>query len=146
VRALLLALLVLAPGCFILRPTPRPPEPQLQPSGLVIWELQETDGPKAALGDTVLIHYEIMLLDGTQVDSSMDQGAPIEVVLGETEVVAGITEGLLGMGASARRKLQIPPDLGWGDQPVGPIPGGSTILAEVEIVELTKGDMAVGAQ
>ena len=117
-RALLLALLFLTPGCFILKPTPRPPEPQLQPSGLVIWELQQTEGPKAALGDTILLHYSIMLLDGTQVDSSMAQGAPIEVVLGQSEIVAGITEGLLGMGASARRKLQIPPELGWGDQQV----------------------------
>ena len=137
-RLILLAALWLCSGCAFLRPSPREPEPQLHESGLVIWDLMRVEGPVAELGDTVLVHYDIELIDGTPIDSSMDQGAPIELVLGETPVIAGLLEGLLGMAESARRRIQIPAELGWGAQGAGPVPPHAILLAQIEIVELRK--------
>lgn len=135
-KALLLALPLALASCAMLRPSPRAPEPQLMPSGLVIWDLLVVDGPGAEPGDELLVHYELTLLDGTPLDSSLDQGAPVKLVLGESPMVPGIVEGLTGMSASSRRRLQIPPELGFGVEGAGPVPANATLLATVEVVEL----------
>lgn len=125
-------------SCFLMRPTRREPEPMLMESGLVIWDLLRAEGPVAASGDTVQIHYVVRLLDGTQIDSSHDRGVPVKIVIDKSQVMQGLHQGLTGMSKNSMRRLQIPPELGYGQQGAGPVPPNSTLLIEVEVMELEK--------
>lgn len=106
-------------------------------SGLQYKDLKEGTGPKAAEGDTVEVYYTGWLKDGTKFDSNVgDKLFP--VTIGETEVIQGWTEGLQGMKKGGKRKLIIPPSLGYKARKMGPIPPNSTLVFEVEVVSLKK--------
>ena len=100
--------------------------------------LKEGTGEGAKRGDTVFVHYVGSLADGTQFDNSYRRDEPIEVTLGDGRVIRGWEEGLLGMKVGEKRKLTIPPSLGYGDNDYEPIPGGSTLIFETEMVSITK--------
>ena len=100
--------------------------------------LKEGTGEGAKRGDTVFVHYVGSLADGTQFDNSYRRDEPIEVTLGDVQVIRGWEEGLLGMKVGEKRKLTIPPSLGYGDNDYGPIPGGSTLIFETEMISITK--------
>ena len=136
----LLALVCLSAleSCFLMRPVRREPEPMLMESGLVIWELLRAEGPTAESGDTVQIHYIVRLLDGTQIDSSRDRDTPVQIVIDKSQVMQGLHQGLTGMSKNSMRRLQIPPELGYGENGAGPVPPNSTLLIELEIMELEK--------
>lgn len=87
-------------------------------------------------GDTIVIHYKGTLENGTQFDSSYDRGQPFETKIGVGEVIKGWDEGVVGMKVGGKRKLIIPPSLGYGDQIVGSIPANSTLIFDVELVEI----------
>lgn len=87
-------------------------------------------------GDTIVIHYKGTLENGTQFDSSYDRGEPFETKIGVGEVIKGWDEGVVGMKVGGKRKLIIPPSLGYGDQQVGTIPPNSTLIFDVELVEI----------
>ena len=105
-------------------------------SGLQYMVLKEGTGAKPGPTDEVTVHYTGRLLDGTVFDSSVDRGEPIEFNL--NEVIPGWTEGLQLMEEGSKYMLYIPYDLGYGEQAVGSIPPGSTLIFEVELLEVVK--------
>ena len=91
-------------------------------------------GEAVKKGDMVVINYTGTLQDGTKFDSSYDRGQPFETKIGVGQVIKGWDEGVIGMKVGGKRKLVIPPQLGYGDQAVGPIPANSTLIFDVELV------------
>ncbi|KAF1930311.1 uncharacterized protein M421DRAFT_58377 [Didymella exigua CBS 183.55] len=89
---------------------------------------------KTQSGDTVSMQYTGTLTDGTQFDSNVGSGRPFEFTLGADQVIAGWDQGLLGMCIGEARRLTIPPTLAYGSQRVGPIPAGSTLVFETELL------------
>lgn len=105
-------------------------------SGLHVRTLEEGEGPRAAPGDTMGVHYTVWLPDGSQLDSSHDRGAPLEMVLGETPLIEGWTEGVTGMRLGERRRLAVPWDLAYGAEGRPPqIPPYTPLVFEVELAE-----------
>ncbi|KAL1310798.1 hypothetical protein AAFC00_001040 [Neodothiora populina] len=88
-----------------------------------------------APGDEIIVHYRGTLQsNGKQFDSSYDRGKPFSFGVGNGEVIAGWDEGLLDMCVGEARKLIIPPELGYGKSGAGPIPPGSSLVFETELV------------
>jgi FKBP-type peptidyl-prolyl cis-trans isomerase len=87
-------------------------------------------------GDTVSVHYTGVLPNGTVFDSSIPRGEPFPFTVGAGEVIQGWDLGLLGMQVGGRRILAIPPTLGYGANENGPIPANSTLLFEVELLNI----------
>ena len=105
-------------------------------SGLIYEDLQVGEGPAAATGDTVSVHYTGWLDDGTKFDSSLDSGTPFEFILGTGSVIAGWDEGVQGMQPNGIRLLIIPPELAYGASGSGPIPPNATLTFEVQLLEI----------
>lgn len=103
---------------------------------LKIEDTQAGTGREVKSGDTVVIHYKGTLKDGTKFDSSYDRGEPFETQIGVGQVIKGWDEGVVGMKVGGKRKLTIPPDMGYGAQAVGPIPANSTLIFEVELIDV----------
>lgn len=87
-------------------------------------------------GDTVTVNYKGTLTDGKQFDSSYDRNQPFTTQIGVGRVIKGWDEGILGMKVGEKRKLTIPPALGYGEQGTGSIPGGATLIFEVELISI----------
>jgi FKBP-type peptidyl-prolyl cis-trans isomerase len=104
--------------------------------GLKIEDIKVGTGKEVKNGDTVVIHYLGTLTDGTKFDSSYDRGKPFETQIGTGQVIKGWDLGVVGMKAGGKRKLTIPPELGYGDQAVGSIPANSTLIFEVELIDV----------
>lgn len=104
------------------------------PSGLQYTVLQEGKGKKPTANDTVKVHYHGTLLNGTIFDSSIRRGEPISFPL--NGVIAGWTEGVQLMSVGSKYRFYIPSELAYGDQPVGNIPAGSTLIFEVELLDI----------
>lgn len=107
-------------------------------SGLQYEVLVEGDGPKPAATDTVTTHYEGRLIDGTVFDSSYQRGEPASFPL--NRVIAGWTEGLQLMSPGAKYRLYVPAALGYGDRAAGAIPPNSTLIFDVELLEVAGAD------
>ncbi|HOX90091.1 MAG TPA: FKBP-type peptidyl-prolyl cis-trans isomerase [Burkholderiaceae bacterium] len=106
------------------------------PSGLVIEELAPGEGEAARAGHDVLVHYTGWLTDGRKFDSSKDRGEPFGFALGAGQVIAGWDEGVAGMQKGGKRKLTIPPQLGYGAFGAGGvIPPNATLVFEVELLD-----------
>jgi FKBP-type peptidyl-prolyl cis-trans isomerase len=105
-------------------------------SGLGIEIVAEGSGVEAENGKTVAVHYTGKFEDGTVFDSSIQRGTPIEFVLGAGMVIQGWEKGILGMKVGEKRVLTIPSDLGYGEFGAGPIPGGATLIFDVELVDV----------
>ena len=91
-------------------------------------------GPAVQAGDTVVMHYNGTLLDGTKFDSSYDRKEPFTTQIGVGQVIEGWDEGVPGMKVGGKRKLTIPPQLAYGDKEVGTIPANSTLIFELELL------------
>lgn len=89
---------------------------------------------KTQKGDKVQMHYRGTLADGKKFDASYDRGTPFSFKLGSGQVIKGWDEGLLDMCIGEKRTLTIPPEKGYGQRPVGPIPAGSTLIFETELI------------
>ncbi|PYH99054.1 hypothetical protein BO71DRAFT_394636 [Aspergillus ellipticus CBS 707.79] len=90
---------------------------------------------KTQNGDSVQMHYRGSLAsDGSEFDASYKRGTPLKFKLGSGRVIKGWDQGLLDMCIGEKRTLTIPPELGYGDRGVGPIPGGATLVFETELV------------
>ncbi|OJJ46959.1 hypothetical protein ASPZODRAFT_64759 [Penicilliopsis zonata CBS 506.65] len=90
---------------------------------------------KTTNGDTVHMHYRGTLAsDGSEFDSSFKRNAPLKFKLGTGRVIKGWDQGLLDMCIGEKRTLTIPPELGYGERSMGPIPAGSTLIFETELV------------
>ena len=89
------------------------------------------------VGDMISVHYTGTLADGTKFDSSLDRGTPFKFDLGAGQVIKGWDQGLTGMKVGEKRRLTVPPSLGYGDQAMGTkIPANSTLIFEVELLEI----------
>ena len=106
---------------------------EARPSGLYVQDLVAGEGIRADSGDIARVHYTGWLPTGAQFDSSRE-GAPFEVALGYGRVIAGWDQGVVGMRVGGRRKLVVPPALGYGDAGRGRIPANSTLVFEVELL------------
>ena len=105
------------------------------PSGLVIEDLVVGTGDSASPGQRVSVHYTGWLTNGNKFDSSKDRGQPFMFSLGRGEVIRGWDEGVAGMKIGGKRKLTIPPDLGYGARGAGGvIPPNATLMFEVELL------------
>jgi FKBP-type peptidyl-prolyl cis-trans isomerase FkpA len=104
-------------------------------SGLKYEDLQEGDGAAAENGQRVSVHYTGWLTDGSKFDSSLDRNQPFSFSLGRGMVIRGWDEGVAGMKVGGRRKLTIPPQLGYGAAGAGGvIPPNATLVFEVELL------------
>jgi FKBP-type peptidyl-prolyl cis-trans isomerase FkpA len=105
------------------------------PSGLIIEDVTVGTGAAATAGQKVQVHYTGWLTNGTQFDSSKDRGDPFEFPLGGGRVIKGWDEGVQGMKVGGKRKLTIPPGLGYGARGAGGvIPPNATLVFEVELL------------
>ncbi|MGV3724922.1 MAG: FKBP-type peptidyl-prolyl cis-trans isomerase [Actinomycetota bacterium] len=106
-------------------------------TGLQYEDLQEGTGKEALVGQTVSVHYTGWLTDGTKFDSSVDRGQPFQFPLGARRVIAGWDEGVAGMKVGGKRKLTIPPSLGYGARGAGGvIPPNATLVFDVELLDV----------
>lgn len=105
-------------------------------SGLRFTDLQEGTGATPTRGRKVKVHYTGTLKDGTKFDSSVDRNSPFEFTFGVGQVIKGWDEGLATMKTGGKRKLIIPPDLGYGQNSNGKIPANSTLYFDVELLEV----------
>ena len=101
---------------------------------LKIENLKTGTGAEAKPGQTVTVHYTGWLTSGQKFNSSRDRGRPFSFALGAGQVIRGWDEGVAGMRVGGVRRLTIPPELGYGNRAVGPIPAGSTLVFEVELL------------
>ena len=104
-------------------------------SGLKYTDISAGTGPSPQPGQTAVVHYTGTLTDGTKFDSSRDRGQPFEFPLGRGRVIKGWDEGVATMKVGGRRRLVVPPALGYGDRGSPPkIPGGATLVFDVELL------------
>lgn len=99
--------------------------------------LKEGSGAEAKTGDNVSAHYTGTLENGEKFDSSLDRGEPFQFTLGIGQVIRGWDEGIIGMKTGEKRKLTIPPELGYGTEGIsGKIPPNATLIFEVELLKI----------
>jgi len=91
-------------------------------------------GESPSPGRTVIVHYTGRLENGKKFDSSLDRGKPYEFPIGRGRVIRGWDEGIMTMKVGGKRKLIIPPELGYGSRDMGEIPPNSTLIFEVELL------------
>ncbi len=99
-------------------------------------------GDVAELGDSVVVNYVGHLADGTVFDSSDSHGEPYPFVLGSGKVIEGWNQGIAGMRVGGKRLILVPPELAYGPNDYGSIPGGSTVVFEIELLKVTKAGQA----
>ena len=106
-------------------------------AGLVTSDEVVGEGTSAKSGDRVTVNYTGWLLDGTKFDSSKDRNQPFSFSLGAGEVIPGWDQGVAGMKVGGKRKLTVPPDLGYGTRGAGGvIPPNATLVFEVELLKI----------
>ncbi|MDQ6948141.1 MAG: FKBP-type peptidyl-prolyl cis-trans isomerase [Actinomycetota bacterium] len=106
------------------------------PTDLVIEDLGVGDGPEAAAGQNVSVHYVgLAWSTGRQFDASWDRNEAFGFGLGASQVISGWDQGVVGMKVGGRRRLTIPPHLGYGDRGAGGvIKGGETLVFVVDLL------------
>lgn len=110
-------------------------EPITTPSGLQYTDEKEGTGKIPEKGQVVIVHYTGTLTDGTKFDSSRDRKDPFKFTLGKGQVIKGWDEGLSTMKIGGKRKLIVPPELGYGaNSPGGVIPPNATLHFDVELI------------
>src|SRR5512141_2421803 len=106
----------------------------------VTWEvIKEGTGASPVPGDAVKVHYTGWLENGTKFDSSVDRNQPFDFIIGVGQVVPGWDEGVMTMRVGGKRKLVIPPQLGYGASGAGgAIPPNATLIFEVELLDVAR--------
>jgi FKBP-type peptidyl-prolyl cis-trans isomerase len=108
--------------------------------GLIIEDTLIGTGAEIKSGDIIEMHYLGRLSTGEKFDSSYDRGQPFETLIGGGRVIPGWDIGVPGMKIGGKRKLTIPPTLGYGERGIGPIPPNATLVFEVEAVGIKQID------
>ncbi len=104
---------------------------------LVIQDLTIGTGTEAVAGKRVTVHYRGTFTDGKQFDASYDRKQPFTFVLGAEQVIKGWDQGVAGMKVGGKRKLTIPPELGYGARGAGGvIPPNATLVFEIELLDV----------
>lgn len=107
-------------------------------SGLKYEDINEGDGDEAQAGQTVEVHYTGWLESGEKFDSSVDRSQTFSFKLGAGQVIKGWDEGVAGMKIGGKRKLTIPPQLGYGAKGAGGvIPPNAVLIFDVELLGLS---------
>ena len=102
---------------------------------LIIEDLKVGEGSEVVKYNIVTVNYTGWLTDGTKFDSSLNPGrSPFRFTVGGGQVIKGWDEGLIGMKAGGKRKLTIPPSMGYGNQEMGVIPPNSTLIFEIDLL------------
>jgi peptidylprolyl isomerase len=106
------------------------------PADLIVEDITLGDGAEATAGKTVNVHYVgVAHSTGEEFDASYNRGAPLKFKLGIGQVISGWDQGVQGMKVGGRRKLVIPPHLGYGDRGAGgAIKGGETLIFVVDLL------------
>ncbi|MCW2828699.1 MAG: peptidylprolyl isomerase, FKBP-type [Marmoricola sp.] len=106
------------------------------PTEVEVTELAEGDGVEATAGSTVSVHYVgVAHSTGEEFDASYNRGAPLDFRLGVGQVISGWDQGVQGMKVGGRRRLVIPPHLGYGDRGAGGvIKPGETLIFVVDLL------------
>jgi len=117
------------------KPEVDPPE-GAPPADLEVVDLTEGEGPEAAAGQTVQVHYVgVAHSTGEEFDASYNRGEPLSFRLGVGQVISGWDQGVQGMKVGGRRRLVIPPHLAYGDRGAGGVIGpGETLIFVVDLV------------
>jgi len=105
-----------------------------KPAALVAQDLITGAGPVVQSGQTITVHYTGWTWDGNAFDSSWDKGSTFSTTIGSGEVIKGWETGLIGKAVGSQVLLVVPPDQGYGTSANGPIPGGSTLVFVVDIL------------
>ena len=92
-------------------------------------------GATAAVGDVVTVHYALTV-NGTLMDSSYVRGTPFTFQIGTGQVIPGFERGVVGMRVGGKRRVTVPPSLGYGNQANGQIPANSTLNFEIDLVSV----------
>jgi len=130
---MLVGLALFAPGCGGGAPTGG--NLVSTSSGLKYVDEKIGTGDVAQPGMKVRVHYTGWLKDGRKFDSSVDSGKPFEFNLGARQVIQGWDEGVAGMRVGGKRRLIIPPQLGYGERGAGGvIPSNAELTFEVELL------------
>lgn len=109
----------------------------MQDNELKIEDLVVGTGTEAIEGKTISVHYTGTLTNGSKFDSSKDRNMPFEFTLGAGQVIQGWDKGFKGMKVGGKRKLTIPPSMGYGSQGAGGvIPPNATLIFEVELLDV----------
>ena len=104
-------------------------------SGLQYWDIKIGTGAEAATGQHVKVDYTGWLRTGKKFDSSVGTGRPFDFTLGQSQVIKGWDEGIVGMKVGGKRQLRIPPDLAYGEKGYDSvIPANSTLIFDVRLV------------
>ena len=109
------------------------------PADLVVTDITVGEGPEAAAGNTVSVHYVgVAHSTGEEFDASYNRGDALRFRLGVGQVIAGWDQGVQGMKVGGRRKLVIPPHLGYGDRGAGgAIKPGETLIFVVDLLAVS---------
>ena len=108
-----------------------------QASGLYYLSEREGNGPQnPQKGNKVIVNYKVMLLNGTVIQSTYEQGVPLEFVIGGHSTIKGLEEGVCLMKKGGKAKLLIPSKLGYGDNPAGDLPAFTTLIYVVELIDV----------
>ncbi len=105
-------------------------------SGLYFIEIKTGTGKQAIPGKEVSVHYTGKLIDGMVFDSSFKRNQPLNFVLGSGEVIAGLDEGVAKMKKGGKARLVIPSIIAYGEKQIGPIPPFSTLIFEIELLDV----------
>ena len=107
-------------------------------NGLIIENIETGKGSEAKEYNKITVNYTGKLEDGSIFDSSLKEGRdPFTFTLGVGSVIKGWDLGVKGMKVGGKRKLTIPPELGYGDQGAGTvIPPGATLVFEIELLSV----------
>lgn len=107
------------------------------PAELLVEDITVGDGAEAVVGKRVIVHYAgVAWSNGQEFDASWNRGSTFDFRLGAREVIEGWDQGVKGMKVGGRRRLTIPPQLGYGNRGVGPIRGGETLVFVVDLVDV----------
>ncbi|TJZ62865.1 FKBP-type peptidyl-prolyl cis-trans isomerase [Sphingobacterium olei] len=122
------------PGENFLAKNKAHPGIKVTPEGVQYEVLVQGEGAQATVEDEVVVHYKGSLIDGKQFDSSYDRGAPVNLEL--DRVIEGWKIGIPLMKVGSKYKFYIPYNLGYGERGAGEIPAFSTLIFEVELLEI----------
>ncbi|MBX3025473.1 FKBP-type peptidyl-prolyl cis-trans isomerase [bacterium] len=125
------------PGAEGIPPLPSVVQWHATPSGLQYADTALGNGPTPNDGQIVVVHFVGWLDDGTKFDSTRDRGKPFGFPLGSGQVIRGWDEGVRGMRVGGKRRLVVPPALGYGEKGVPPIvPPNARLIFDVELVRV----------
>ncbi len=106
------------------------------PSGLKYYELKEGTGKSPKLNQKVTVQFKISTEEGYLIEDTYKYDQPLTFTIGNEEVIKGLEEGLLTMKPGGKRKLIIPPELGFGNRAIRSVPANSNLVCELELIRV----------